>query len=291
MAKSVAVIGAGGKMGARAAEKIGFSDVYNVLLCESQAERAQSLENKGLKVTPTEKAMGVADFVVMAVPDALIGLIARQLVPQMKQGGTVIMLDAAAAYLGELPERDGITQMITHPCHPPFFTEQTTPEARVDYFGGTAVQDIIVSLIRGSDDSFAGGTELCRAIFAPVNRAIRVTPEQFAFLEPAMSEIVVAAAANWMKQSMELAIEKGVPREAAQAFMAGHAQIAMAIVFGAERSPFSDAAQLAIEWGTRKYISPEWRSIYERETLTGAVRDILTPPASEVGLSKSETIR
>ena len=283
MTKSVAVIGAGGKMGARAAEKIGFSDAYQVLLCESNVGRAQALEDKGLQVTLTEDAMASADFVVMAVPDALIGVIARELVPQMKQGGTLIMLDAAAAYVGELPVRDGITQMITHPCHPPFFTEQATPEARRDYFGGTAIQDIIVSLISGSEDSFTSGTEICRAIFAPVSRALRVTPEQFAFLEPAMSEIIMAAAANWMKQSMELAIEKGVPREAAEAFTAGHAQIALAIVFGAEKSPFSDAAQLAIEWGTGKYINPEWRRVYEREILAGAIRDILSPRAAAVG--------
>jgi len=70
-----------------------------------------------------------------------------------------------------------------------------------------------------------------------------------------------------------------VPREAAEAFMAGHGQIAMAIVFGAEKAPFSDAAQLAIEWGTSKYINPEWRRIYERETLAGAIQDILKPRA------------
>ncbi|MCW5977095.1 MAG: NAD(P)-binding domain-containing protein [Bryobacteraceae bacterium] len=277
MNKTVAVIGAGGKMGARAAEKIGFSEAYRVLLCESNAGRAEALEEKGLKVTAAAEAMAAADFVVMAVPDAAIGAIGRELAPLMKRGGTLIMLDAAAAYIGELPPCDGITQMITHPCHPPFFTEQATAEARRDYFGGVATQDILVSLIGGSEEAFEDGTRLCRAIFAPVNRALRVTPEQFAMLEPGMSEIVVAAAANWMKESMELAIEKGVPREAAEAFMAGHAQIAMAIVFGAEPSPFSDAAQLAIQWGTSHYINPEWRRIYERETLAGAIHDILKP--------------
>lgn len=280
MKKAVAVIGAGGKMGARAAEKIGFTDTHTVLLCESNAARAGALEQKGLKVTAVGDAMAAADFVVMAVPDALIGAIARDLAPRMKQGGTLIMLDAAAAYVGELPPCDGITQMITHPCHPPFSTEQTTPEARRDYFGGIAVQDILVSLIGGSEEAFAEGTDLCRAIFAPVKRALRVTPEQFALLEPAMSEIVVAAAANWMKQSLELAVEKGVPREAAEAFMAGHARIALAIVFGAEPSPFSDAAQLAVEWGTRHYINPDWRKVYEKEVLAGAIREILRPRAS-----------
>ncbi len=277
MSKSVAIIGAGGKMGARAAEKIGFSRAWTVLLCESNTERAAALAAKGLAVTPVDEAMRQADFVVMAVPDALIGSIARELAPQMKTGATLIMLDAAAAYVGELPVRGDVTQMITHPCHPPLFGEQATPEARRDYFGGVAVQDILVSLISGSEESFAEGVELCRALFAPVGKAHRVTPEQFAFLEPAMSEIIVAAAAKWMKDSLDLAIEKGVPREAAEAFMAGHAQIALAIVFGAEKAPFSDAAKLAIEWGTRRYINPAWREIYTPEVLKEAIRDILTP--------------
>ena len=69
MPKTVAVIGAGGKMGARAAEKIGFGDAFRVLLCESNRERAQAIEDKGLKVIPTDEAMAEADFVVMAVPD------------------------------------------------------------------------------------------------------------------------------------------------------------------------------------------------------------------------------
>ena len=46
MKQSVAVIGADGKMGARAAENIGFSDAHNVLLCESNADRAQVLEDR-----------------------------------------------------------------------------------------------------------------------------------------------------------------------------------------------------------------------------------------------------
>ncbi|MDX2150217.1 MAG: phosphogluconate dehydrogenase C-terminal domain-containing protein [Bryobacteraceae bacterium] len=277
MDRIVVIAGAGGKMGARAAEKLAGRSEYRVLLCEKDPGRARALEEKGLKVTPLAEGLSVADFVVMAVPDALIGRIAQELVPQMKVGGTLIMLDAAAAYIGELPHRDGITQMITHPCHPPFFTEQATPAARADYFGGVAVQDILVSLIEGSEQHFAEGTELCRAIFAPVKDAHRVTPEQFALLEPAMSEIVVATAAILMKESLDLAIAKGVPREAAEAFMAGHAQIALAIAFGAEKSPFSDAAQLAIEWGKNYFVDPKWKRAFDRDVLEEAIRYMLHP--------------
>jgi hypothetical protein len=77
--------------------------------------------------------------------------------------------------------------MITHPCHPAFFVDRPTPEERADYFGGMARQDILVSLIQGSEESFAQGCEVCRAVFAPAGKAHRVTVEQFAFLEPAMS--------------------------------------------------------------------------------------------------------
>jgi hypothetical protein len=275
MSKNVVIIGAGGKMGARASDKLAGLAEWNTIRCENNEDRAQGLREKGHVVTPLEAGLAVADFVVMAVPDALIGTIAHQLAPLMKSGGTLIMLDAAAAYVGELPSRAGVTQMIAHPCHPPFFTDHPTAEARADYFGGIAPQDILVSLIEGSEQDFETGTRLCRDIFAPVHRALRVTPEQFAFLEPAMSEMLVATAACWMKESLEEAVRRGVPREAAEAFMAGHARIAMAIAFGAEKSPFSDAAKLAVQWGAERYIQPDWRKAYDREELTAAIRFML----------------
>jgi hypothetical protein len=55
--------------------------------------------------------------------------------------------------------------------------------------------------------------------------------------------MLVATAARLMRLALDEAIARGVPREAAQAFIAGHAQIATAICFGAESAPFSDAAQ------------------------------------------------
>ncbi len=279
MQACVAVLGAGGKMGTRAVEKL-VPAAPRLLLCEADPVKADALRSRGFAVTPVEQAAVEADFVLMAVPDALIGTIARGLVPLLKPGAVLIMLDAAAAYLGEVPSRAEVTAMIVHPCHPPFFTEQATPEARRDYFGGIAWQDLVVSLLEGDEERFQQGVSLCRRVFAPVREVHRVTPEQFAMLEPAMSEIVVAAAAAWMKEALEEAVRRGVPRPAAEAFMAGHAQIALAIVFGAEKSPFSDAAQRAIAWGTRNYIAPNWREIFEPENLRTAIRQILQPSFS-----------
>jgi hypothetical protein len=200
----------------------------------------------------------------------------------MKPGATLIALDAAAAYLGAIPSRAGVTQMIAHPCHPAFFTEQATPEARRDYFGGVAQQNILVALIEGEEAAFSEGVELVRAVFAPVLEAHRVTAEQFALLEPAMSEMLVATAAALMRAAQEAAIEAGVPRAAAEAFMAGHAQIAMAICFGAEKAPFSDAAKRAIEWGWREIIRPDWKRVFERPTLEPAIREMLRPAPEAV---------
>ncbi|HYP13928.1 MAG TPA: phosphogluconate dehydrogenase C-terminal domain-containing protein [Bryobacteraceae bacterium] len=273
--KAVVIVGAGGKMGARAADKIGLQSGYRVLMCESNAGKAKELEGKGFTVTPLAEALGLADFVVLAVPDAVIGRIAREAVPQMKPGATLIMLDAAAAYIGELSSREGITQMIAHPCHPPFFTDNPTPEERRDYFGGIARQDLIVSLIEGSRESLEEGTQLCRAIFAPVGSAHEVTPQQFAFLEPAMSEMLIGTAARLMKEAVDEAIARGVPAAAARSFAAGHVQIALAIWFEAEKSPFSDAAELAMSWGMREIIRPDWKKAYEPETLRSAIRYML----------------
>lgn len=277
MSTNVAIIGAGGKMGLRAAEKIGLMAGFHVLMCESHPERAAALTEKGYTVTALPEALAEADFVFLAVPDALIGSLSREAEPLMKPGAMLIVLDAAAAYAGEMPVTGRIGMMITHPCHPAFFVDRPTPEERTDYFGGVARQDILVCLMQGSEESFAKGCDVCRAVFAPVDTAHRVTVEQFAFLEPAMSELIVGTAARWMRDSLDAAIEAGVPRAAAEAFMAGHAQIAIAICFGAEKAPFSDAAQLAIEWGTREFLDPDWRRVFRREVLQSAIQEMIHP--------------
>ncbi len=292
MQNSVAILGAGGKMGLRAVEKLAKGS-WRLLLCESDESKAASLRARGLPVTSIQEAAREADYLFLAVPDAVIGRVASHVLPLMKPGAGLIMLDAAAAYLGAVPERPDVTRMIVHPCHPPFFTEQSTLEARRDYFGGVAWQDLLAAQIDGDAACFQRGVQLCCEVFAPVRHVHRVTLEQFAMLEPAMAEIIVAAAANWMKEAQEEAVRRGVPRPAAEAFMAGHAQTALAIVFGAEKSPFSDAAQRAIDWGTRHYIAPDWREIFSPDRLREAISEILPVEWPDVspGAVESEASR
>jgi len=296
MRKTVAIVGAGGKMGTRAVEKIEASSLYSVMLCERDSAKAAAIQESGFRVTALEEAVSQADFIVLAVPDQFIGGISHSIVPRMKPQSALIALDAAAAYVGEMPSRPDITQMIAHPCHPPLFAEQDPRQGRRDFFGGVATQDILVALVEGSEAVFQDGIELAKTMFAPVGKAHRVTTDKFALLEPAMSEIVVATAATLMKASLDAAIERGVPREAAEAFMSGHAQIAMAIAFGAEASPFSDAAQIAIQWGMDEIIQPGWRRVFEPETLQRAIHVMLHPngrgeAAASLNSSNSESER
>jgi hypothetical protein len=84
-----------------------------------------------------------------------------------------------------------------------------------------------------------------------------------------------------MKASLDEAVGKGVPPEAAMAFMAGHARIAIAIAFGAEKSPFSDAAKIAIDWGMKEIIRSDWKKVFEPHALRQAIEVMLAVDSDE----------
>jgi len=277
MTDQVAIIGAGGKMGTRVVQTL-LKEQYALLLAETGEAGIARLKEKGLAITPGEDAAARADLIVLAVPDALIGPVSRQLVPHARAGATVITLDPAAASVGELAIRPDVSFVVSHPCHPPMFFEQPTAEARRDFFGGiAATQDIVVALAQGPEAAYERALALLIKIFAPVRKAHRITVHQMAVLEPAMAEVVAASAACLMKDAMEEAVRAGVPREAAEAFMLGHAQIAMAIAFGAIGSPFSDAAKVAIRWGTRECFRADWRKVFQPEMIRAVIREMLHP--------------
>ena len=277
MAERIALIGAGGKMGGRITDNL-IKENYEVFYCEKAESGIERLKEKGLSVTPSEQAVPKADIIVLGVPDALIRVVSADLVPMAKPGATVILLDPAAAAVNELTMRDDLNFVVCHPCHPPMFVEQPTPEARKDFFGGIkATQDIVIALMQGTEEAFEAADRLCCKMFAPVNKSHRITVEQMAVLEPAMAEVVAASAACLMKEAMEEAVKAGVPREAAHAFMMGHAQIALAIAFGAIGSPFSDAAKVAIRWGNEMVYKPDWRKVFEPEKIREVIHEMIHP--------------
>jgi ketol-acid reductoisomerase len=274
----VAVIGAGGKMGSRIIANLPHRGEYE-LFCSEQGETGLArLRERGIEPLPSEQAVARADFVVLAVPDAGMRVATEAVLPHAPAGAVAILLDPAAAAAGDVYLRDDLNYVVCHPCHPPLFGEQPTDEARRDFFGGSAaLQDIVIALMQGPEDVFAKAEALCRAIFAPVKTAHRISVAQMAFLEPTMAEVVAASAAVLMRDALEEAVKAGVPREAATAFMLGHVQIALAIVFGAISSPFSDAANIAIRWGTERVVRSDWRRVFEPDQVTAVIKEMLHP--------------
>jgi hypothetical protein len=272
---TISVIGAGGKMGQRITANLRRQQ-HRLLLVEKAEPAVAKLREQGLMVSAAADAVPASDVVILAVPDAAMAAVSADVVPRMRPGAVAILLDPAAAHNDEVHLRDDCSFVVTHPCHPPLFGEQDTPEARRDFFGGIhAKQDIVVALHRGTEESYRLAEGVCREMFSPVVKAHRITVEQMAMLEPAMAEVCAASAAKLMKDALDEAIARGVPAEAARSFMLGHAQIPLAIVFGEIPSPFSDAAKIAMQVGAERVIRSDWRSVFEPAEIRATIHRML----------------
>ena len=64
-----------------------------------------------------------AEAVILAVPDNRIHTVMQSIEKKLAPGTLVILLDVAAAYAGLLPEQSRADYFITHPCHPPIFSD------------------------------------------------------------------------------------------------------------------------------------------------------------------------
>ena len=272
----VALFGAGGKMGCRLTDNLMRRPEYDLRYVESGATRIELLAERGLTPTPRDDALRDADIVVLALPDRVLGSVARAIVPQLKSGAIVVCLDPAAPHAGELPERADIAYFVTHPCHPPIFGDEVG-DARRDYFGGVlAKQNIVCALGQGTQAQYETGVLLACAMYAPVMTAHRVTVAQMALLEPAMAETVAACCITVIREAMDEVIKRGVPEAAARDFLLGHVNIPLAIVFGEVGSPFSDGAKLIIEHGKHLLFKPDWKNVFEPESVTAQVKAIVS---------------
>jgi len=272
---TIALMGAGGKMGLRITKNLKDNADYTTLYVEvSEAGRA-SLAELGLSVTPQDEALKQADVVILGVPDALIGKICTEIVPKLKSGTMVMGLDPAAGYAGVLPERKDISYFISHPCHPPMFGEETDLEAQRDWFGGVkAKQNIVCSLHQGPEEDYAKGEAIARTIFAPVVRAHRLTTEQMAILEPALVETLALTCFTIIREAMEEAIRMGIPEQAVRDFLFGHIRTTVAIVFDFAGAPVSDGAKLAVSEAKKQIFQPDWKKIMQIENVQKSVKTI-----------------
>ena len=271
----IALIGAAGSMGTRACNSLKGDPDYTLLPVES-AQGQEVLKERGIDPVLQDDAVSQADVVLMTVPDILVGTIAEGIVPKMATGAMLICLDPAAPYAGELPDRDDVTYFVTHPAHPPVFNDEVDQEARRDFFGsGQAKQAIVNALVQGPEEDYAKGEAIAAKTFRPILRSHRVTLEQMAMLEPAMSETVAATCITVLREAMDEAISKGVPAQAAKDFMMGHINIELAIVFDEIDWEFSGGAKKAIEEAKDVLFKPDWRKVFEREHLKESVNKIV----------------
>src|SRR6187402_3459246 len=162
--KTITLIGAGGKMGCRLTDNFVKTD-YKDHYLEVSPKGLENLKTRGVTVSAQEEAVPVADVVILAVPDVAIGPVARDVVPRMKPGALLMTLDPAAPLDGQLPRRDDIGCVISHPCHPSVFNWEATEKGFRDFYGGiSAKQAIVVALMWGSETYYDLGVEVSTAM-------------------------------------------------------------------------------------------------------------------------------
>jgi ketol-acid reductoisomerase len=275
MMTTIALFGAAGKMGSRISKRLRESRAFPTLYVESGEAGQARLAERGDQPADPEQAAAEADVLILAIPDKLIGKVSQAIVPHMKPGAMLVLLDPAAPHGGELPERADISIFVCHPCHPPIVNDETDPEARMDFFGAVkAKQHVVAALMQGPESDYARGEAVVRAIFAPVMNVYRVTVEQMAILEPALSETVVLTCMVIITEAIEEAVKRGVPAEAARQFILGHMNVNTGILFKYIDAELSDGAKLAVSRARERLFQPDWKSVFEPENVLAEVKAI-----------------
>jgi hypothetical protein len=278
---TIAIIGAGGKMGCRVVDNLSKFDHRLLLVEVSEAGRA-NLAQRGLTTTPQAEAIANAEVVILALPDRIMSRIAHELVPKLRAGTLVITLDPAVPHAGGLPARQDISYFVTHPCHPSVFEHLETEAERADFFGGVHAKQVIVcALMQGPESHYALGEQLATQFLGPVIRSHRITVEQMAILEPALTETCGLALVLALREALEEAVRRGVPRAAAEDFMYGHLKVELGVAFGRVGFPVSDGAKLIAEYGRRRILRDDWLKLFEPESVKDQVQTILRHELSQ----------
>ncbi|WP_110955477.1 phosphogluconate dehydrogenase C-terminal domain-containing protein [Anaerosinus massiliensis] len=275
----VSVIGAGGKMGTRVSNNLAkHATEITMHLCENSPQGVKGIQERGFSVTDSKEAVPKSDVIILAVPDTLIQVVSKDIVELMTPNTTLMILDPAAAVAKELALRDDCTFVVVHPCHPSYFLDQDTPEARQDYFGGVAgKQDIVMAKIQGDDDNFAKARKIGEIMFAPVLHSYVMSVRDIAFLEPTLVEILGATTLYAMAETVKEAERRGIPRAAAESFLSGHIYNLSANFLGKLNAKVSDACMVAIELGNQLVLREDWKKIWEDDVLDASIQAMLHP--------------
>ena len=264
---TIAVIGAGGKMGMRVSNNL-VKTAHTVFYSENSPAGQQRTTDAGRTLTPTSDAVTTADVVVLAVPDLALGAVSAEIVPLMKTGSILLTLDPAAAYAGLLTASDHVIQAVAHPSHPSLFLQRQTPEEWADTFGGIAAPQDAIAAVESDDPADAARVEaVVRAIYAPVVDVHFVTVKQLAQLEPTLVETIACMVGALLNEALEEAVNTmGVPRAAATSILYGHTQIALANGLRGD-NPFSEACLIAMDYGRETIIKDDWKKIFRDDEL------------------------
>ena len=272
--KTLTLIGAGGKMGCRITNNVKRSD-WQVHYLETNPAGVQRLKDLGVACSGASEALSAADVAIFAVPDVAMEAVTREMVPLLKPGALVVLLDPAAPLDGKVAPRDDLGYFIAHPCHPSVFNWEPTEQGFRDFYGGiSAKQAAVCALMSGDEKFYALGVEVARLIYAPVIKIHRVTVEQMAILEPALVETLAQTCMEIVKEGYDRVVAKGLPADCARDFVLGHLRIQIAVLFGEVNGTFSDAAYKISQRAKPVLFKEGWQKIFEMNDIREQVRDI-----------------
>jgi ketol-acid reductoisomerase len=272
---TIALIGAGGKMGCRLTDNFIKCDQYVLDYLEISERGINNLQERNIRVTTDPAAVSAVDAVILAVPDTMIGKISSDVIPKMKKGALVITLDPAAPLDGVIHHRDDLGYVIAHPCHPSVFNWEPTEKGFRDFYGGiSAKQSIVVALMHGTEAHYQLGEQISRDMYAPIHHVHRITLEQMAILEPAMVETLAQTCMEVVKEGFDRIVQKGVPEQAARDFVLGHLRIQIAVLFKEVNGTFSDAAYKISKRAKPLLFKENWQRIFEMDDIKAQVKDI-----------------
>ncbi len=246
----ITLFGAGGKMGRRLTAALKDCE-YDMSYVEIGEEGIRILEELGVSVTKQEDALPNTDAVILALPDVLMGKITHEIIPQLRSGAMVMMLDVAATLAGAVHIRDDISYFFFHPCHHNILKRDRKGE------------HIVCALMQGSDDDYRIGEKIARDIYAPVIQAHRLTVQQMGLLEPALAETVGIACCSFLRDAVDEVIKQGVPKVAAEEFLLGH--LSALGVFFTDSGWLSEGAILTMKRGKQQLFKEDWRKMLTPE--------------------------
>src|ERR671927_70286 len=114
-----------------------------------------------------------------------------------------------------------------------------------------------------------------RVIYAPVIDVHWVTVKQLAILEPTLVETVACMIGTLLNEALHETVHTvGVPEEAAKAMLFGHVQIALTNALRGS-NPFSEACEIAIQYGRDTIIKDDWKKIFDDSELDRVIAKML----------------